>query len=186
MLGVTWGPDHTSHCHSDCFAAPGWDLRGAEEVLRLRSVTCITILIQVTGLRWPSTDWFLVTWGPKSKPSCIIDFWCGAQTFACLLELAGQENQCSTWLKLNFLSSHWQLFSPSLHRARAIWNSPWCLVSDLQLACPLTSAHYCCISLRPLLNEDWDKASSERTVWSRRPEAGAPWSNVPLKYLSAS
>lgn len=192
MLGVTWGPDHASHCHSDRFAAPGWDLRGAEEeVLRLRSVTCITILIQVTGLRWPSTDWFLETWGAQSKPSCIIDFWCGAgkadaQTFGWLLELAGQENWCSTWLKLNFSLSHWQLFFPSLHRAWAIWNIPWCLVSDLQLACPVTSAHYCCISLRPLLNEDWDKTSSERMVWSRRPEAGAPWSNVPLKYLSAS
>lgn len=70
--------------------------------------------------------------------------------------------------------------------AGAIWNIPWCLVSDLQLASPVTSAHYCCISLRPLLNEDWDKAGSEWTAWSRRPEAGAPRSNVPPKYLSAS
>lgn len=142
------------------------------------------------ALRWPSSDWFLVTWGAESKPSCIIDFWgegkSDAQTFACLLELAGQENRCSTWLKLNFSSSHWQLPPSSLHPARAIRSIPWCLVSDLQLACPVTSAHYCCISLRPLLNEEWDKASSERTLWSRRPQAAAPWSNVALKYLSAS
>lgn len=196
MLGVTWGPDQASHCHSDRFTAPGWDLRGAEEeVLRLRLATCITIVIQVARLRWPSTDWFSATWLPHRKPSCIIDFWCGAgkadaQTFACLLELAGQESRCSMWPKLNFSPCQWRPFFcplPSLPPgAGAIWNIPWCLVSDLQLACPVTSAHYCCISLRPLLNEDWDKAGSEWTAWSHRPEAGAPRSNVPPKYLSAS
>lgn len=116
MLGVTWGPDQASHCHSDRFTAPGRDLRGAEEeVLRLRLATCITIVIQVARLRWPSTDWFSATWLPHRKPSCIIDFWCGAgkadaQTFACLLELAGQESRCSMWPTLNFSPFQWRPF----------------------------------------------------------------------------
>lgn len=71
ILGVTWGPDQASHCLSDRFTAPDWDLRGAEEeVLRLRLATCVTIVIQVARLRWPSTDWFSAARLPQSKPQC--------------------------------------------------------------------------------------------------------------------
>lgn len=55
---MTRGPDHSSHCHSDRLTAPGWDLRGAEEeVLRLRSDTCIT-MAEVSDLRQQYSDWF--------------------------------------------------------------------------------------------------------------------------------
>lgn len=53
MLGVTWGPDHASHCHSHRFTAPAQDLRGAkEEVLRLR----FCHLYNDGQSHWPRTD----------------------------------------------------------------------------------------------------------------------------------
>lgn len=194
ILGVTWGPDQASHCHSDRFTAPDWDLRGAEEeVLRLRLATCVTIVIQVARLRWPSTDWLSAAWLPQSNPSCC--YWFLMQhrkSRRSVLRMSPRIGRSEESMfhvaktELLTFSVKASFFLPSLPPPGPIWNIPWCLVSDLQLACPVTSAHYCCISLRPLLNEDWDKAGSEWTVWSRRPEAGAPRSNVPPKYLSAS
>ena len=73
-----------------------------------------------------------------------------------------------------------------LHRwACTVCTVSWRSAPDSPAACSATTPHYWCISQGPLLNEHWDKASGEWTVWLHRREAWAPRSNVPLKYLSA-
>lgn len=77
--GVTWGPDHFGHCHSNRFTAPGWNLRWVqEEVLRLRFATCITIG-EATDLDWICTDCFSF-FSAAIKLSCTVDFWCNEGT----------------------------------------------------------------------------------------------------------
>lgn len=107
MLGVTWGPDHTSYCHSNRFTAPGLELRGAkEEALRLRFATCIT-MFKATDLRQTCTDWFwvmswlllviLISDAAQDKEKLTEADTCQAT----LLVSVGLESWAPMWLKLH-------------------------------------------------------------------------------------
>ena len=181
--------------HSHRFTAPSWsDLRGSEEeeVLRLRFWHLYN---DGKGSRWPKTD-VLIGFSVISKPSCNIDLWRGTGERAALLVSAGLEEPSSHETETPPLclqaTEPWQIFlfhSMSPGHLKRLLMLAVRLPALPRLALPclprLQAARYCCISLRPLLNEHWDKARGEWTVWLHRREAWAPQSNVPLKYLSA-
>lgn len=105
-----------------------------------------------------------------------------------LLVSAGLESE---WNSTEDLGVSYKLLNPD----RVFFSTQWArahlkhlpMLNVRLLACLPSYKHSLlgCISPRPLLNEHWDKAGSEWTVWLHRREAWAPQSNVPLKYLSA-